>query len=170
MLVQAIVVATVLCVGELVCAPVYVGLAHNVLALIPWALSACLFAVIFTYTVGFALLWSVESLTNKLSQKFLPIAYAIVGLIGFGAWSAYVLTSFLNSILEPLGFDALTGSNQLAVGVNGAALGTAAFFLASVLSKQLASKKLGVIVMGVATLAAAGLGVFYVVSMYGQVY
>ena len=170
MLVQAIIVASVLCIGELVCAPIYVGMSHNVVALVPWALSACLFAVAFTYTVGFALLWAVESLADRMNARLRPVAYAVAGLVGFGAWSAYVVTSFLNSILQPLGFDKLAASEQVSIAVNGAALGMAAFFLASAFGATFASKRVGVIIAGVATLAAAGLGAFYVMAMYSRLY
>ena len=170
MFVQAVIVASVLCIGELVCAPVYVGMSHNVLAVIPWAFAACLFAVAFTYTVGFAVLWAGELLTDKITSRVRPFAFAVFGMLGFGAWSAYVLTSFLNSILTPLGLDQLTGGEQLAIGVNGGALGFAAFFLASALGTRLASKRVGVISACVATVLAAALGAFFVVAMYSRLY
>ena len=170
MFVQAVIVASVLCIGELVCAPVYVGMSHNVLAVIPWAFAACLFAVAFTYTVGFAVLWAGELLTDKITPRVRPFAFAVFGMLGFGAWSAYVLTSFLDSILTPLGHEQLTSGEQLAIGVNGAALGFAAFFLASVLGKVFAAKRVAVISACVATLLAAAAGIFFVVSMYSSLY
>ena len=170
MLVQAVVVASVLCVGEFVCAPIYVELSHRSLAMVPWAFSACLLAVAFTYTVGFALLWAVESLAGKIRAKFLPLAYAAGGLLGFAGWCLYVFTSLLNSILEPLGLPMLTSGQQVAIGINGAALGVAAFFLAAVLAKSLSGRKATVLVMGVFTLIFAGLGAFFLVSMYSQLY
>lgn len=170
MFVQAVIVASVLCVGELVCAPIYVGMAHNVLAVIPWAFSACLFAAFFTYTVGFAVLWAGELLTDKITPRLAPLAFAVFGMLSFGAWSAYVLASFLDSILTPLGLEQLTSGQQLAIGVNGAALGFAAFFLASVLGKTLAVKRIAVISACAATLLAAAAGVFFVISMYSSLY
>ena len=164
MFVQAVMVASVLCIGELVCAPIFVGMSHNVLAVIPWAFAACLF------TVGFAVLWAGELLTDKITPRVRPFAFAVFGMLGFGVWSAYVLTSFLNSILTPLGLDQLTSGEQLAIGVNGAALGFAAFFLASALGTRLASKRVGVISVCVATVLAAALGAFFVVAMYARLY
>ena len=170
MFVQAVMVASVLCIGELVCAPIFVGMSHNVLAVIPWAFAACLFAVAFTYTVGFAVLWAGELLTDKITPRVRPFAFAVFGMLGFGVWSAYVLTSFLNSILTPLGLDQLTSGEQLAIGVNGAALGFAAFFLASALGTRLASKRVAVISACVATVLAAALGAFFVYAMYTRLY
>ena len=55
---QAVVVAVVSCLAQLLCAPVYVGLSYDSLALVPWSAIACLLAVMFSYTVGFAALWA----------------------------------------------------------------------------------------------------------------
>lgn len=60
MLVQAVSIAFVMCVCELVSAPVMVSAVGGAFALMPWFLVACLFAVAFVYTVGFVLLWAAD--------------------------------------------------------------------------------------------------------------
>ena len=97
MLSQAIIVAGVLAVGELACSPLYFSLLKASLALIPWAMEAVFMAVAFTFVVGFALLWCAESFTLKMRERFRPFAYAIVGLIGYGAWSLLVFSATINS-------------------------------------------------------------------------
>ena len=42
---------------ELLCSPLYVSFAPRVFPILPWALVAMLLAVMFSYVVGFALLW-----------------------------------------------------------------------------------------------------------------
>lgn len=103
MLSQAIIVAGVLAVGELACSPLYFSLLKASLALIPWAMEAVFMAVAFTFVVGFALLWCAESFTLKMRERFRPFAYAIVGLIGYGAWSLLVFSATINSVLAMVG-------------------------------------------------------------------
>lgn len=108
MLSQAIIVAGVLAVGELACSPLYFSLLKASLALIPWAMEAVFMAVAFTFVVGFALLWCAESFTIKMRERFRPFAYAIVGLIGYGAWSLLVFSATINSVLAMVGESVLT--------------------------------------------------------------
>ena len=69
MLVQAVSIAFVMCVCELVSAPVMVSAAGGAFALMPWFLVACLFAVAFVYTVGFVLLWAADSFAARLKRR-----------------------------------------------------------------------------------------------------
>ncbi|MCI1219834.1 MAG: 4-hydroxybenzoate polyprenyltransferase [Bifidobacterium sp.] len=170
MLVQAVAIAGVLCVGELLCAPIYVNLAYGKVALLPWAMVACLLAVAFTYTVGFALLWCVESLGGKLRPSLMPVAYASAGLVGFAAWGYAVYPAFLDSILKPLGLPALSGGSLAAVGFNCAVLGFASFFLGSIALKFLSRRKGVVIAIGVLTLLFAAFGAYTVASVYAVLY
>ena len=170
MLVQAIIVGAVLCIGELVCAPIYVGLSQRTLALVPWAFVACTLAVVFTYVVGFAVLWSVESLSGRMRERLVPLAYVGGGAVGFGAWSYFVFTALLNSVLDPLGLTVLSGGQQAAIGVNGAALGAAAFFMAAALAKPLSQFRTAVIAIGVVTVLFAAVGGFFIYAMYEQLY
>ena len=48
MLSQAIIIGGVLCIGEVICSPLYYTLLKSSLALLPWALEACFMAVAFT--------------------------------------------------------------------------------------------------------------------------
>lgn len=170
MLVQAIVAAAALCVGEILCAPVYVNMASHSLALVPWAMVACLLAVAFVYTVGFALFWCVEALTARGRRRYQPIVYGLAGMIGFGFWGRFVLVSFLDSLLAPLNLAQL-GSNQIAViVVNSAVLGFAAFFLGSISPKLVAGHRTGVIATGVATFLVAVAGAYYLYQMYAFLY
>ncbi|OZG63831.1 4-hydroxybenzoate polyprenyltransferase [Bifidobacterium hapali] len=159
MLVQAIIIAGVLCICELVSAPIYVRMSGNAFNILPWFLVADLFAVAFTYTVGFILLWAVESLTDRLDiPKILPFVYALAGLIGFAAWGYAVFPAVINAIIVPAHGIALTSAAKLGIGVNCAAAGFVAFFFGAILPSRLASRRTTVIVIGVVTVAFAVLG------------
>lgn len=164
MLAQAILAAAVLCVAEIVCAPLYFRLVR-VVALVPWALLACLLSAVFVFVPGFALLWCAESLAMKVPRRAVPFVYAVVGMVGFGAWSRLVVTSVIDAVLSPFGYASLGGSDVLAVTVNGGALGFAAFFLASYLGSRFAGRRRAVILTGAVTLllTAAGAAVAFLV-------
>lgn len=170
MLVQAITIASVLCVGEIVCAPIFLNLSHNLLALVPWAMLACLLAVGFTYTVGFAVLWCVETFASRVRQSLVPLAYGAAGLVSFAAWGVFVFTAMVNSILLPSHIQPIDNGSMVVIGVNCAALGAAAFVIAYVFSPRLAKSRIWVIVLGVLTLVFAAFGVFYLSQMYAALY
>ena len=164
MLSQAIIVAGVLAVGELACSPLYFSLLKASLALIPWAMEAVFMAVAFTFVVGFALLWCSESFTIKLRERFRPFAYAIVGLIGYGAWSLLV------SVLAMVGESVLTNGQIGAIALNGAALGFVAFLFAKLLDVKLGNRKTTAIIMLVVEVTAAIIGLIIMILMFRALY
>ncbi|KFI76940.1 hypothetical protein [Bifidobacterium mongoliense] len=170
MLVQAISAATALCVGELLCAPIYVALVGGKVALVPWALTACLLSVAFVYTVGFALLWCVEGLMRNGTPRWRPLIGGVAGLIGFGFWGRFVIAAFLDSLRVPLGLSPLGLGPIVTVVINSAVLGFAAFFLGYIAPKALAKRRATVIVMGVATVVLAIAGGYYLSRMYAVLY
>ena len=131
MLVQAISIAFVMCVCELVSAPVMVSAAGGAFALMPWFLVACLFAVAFVYTVGFVLLWAADSFAARLKRRdaLMPLIYAVIGCVGFGIWGYCVYPATMNSIITRAGLDTLSQGDSLMIGINCAVVGLAAFFL-----------------------------------------
>lgn len=170
MLVQAIAIAAILCVAEILCSPIFIQLTHQSVALVPWIFVACLCAVVFSYTVGFALLWCAESLARHIRESLVPIAYGCIGLIGFGIWGSAVVGSLLNSILVPLGFAVLTSSQTVTIAVNSAVLGFASFFLAFLAPRVMGKCKGMVIVAGICTLLCAVAGVFFLSRMMSVLY
>lgn len=170
MLTQTVVAAAALCIGEIVSAPIYVGMASNRLALVPWAMVACLLAVAFVYTVGFAVLWGVDNLTRRMSIRYRPVAYGVVGMIGFGCWGRFVVAAFLDSLLRPLGLTTLSAGSLLLITINSAVLGFAAWFLAYVSPKPLADRRVTVAVIGVVTVLLAVAGAYYLSRMYAVLY
>lgn len=146
-----------LAVGELACSPLYFSLLKASLALIPWAMEAVFMAVAFTFVVGFALLWCAESFTLKMRERFRPFAYAIVGLIGYGAWSLLVFSATINSVLAMVGESVLTNGQIGAIALNGAALGFVAFLFAKLLDVKLGNRKTTAIIMLVVEVTAASL-------------
>ncbi|OZG62430.1 cadmium transporter [Bifidobacterium lemurum] len=170
MLAQAAIVAATLCVGEIACSPLYFNLLAQSVALVPWALMACLIAVAFSYIIGFALLWCAESFTNRMRANLQPFAYAAVGLIGYGVWGLFVITSSLNSVLEPLAQPLLSNGQIVAVTVNSGALGAVAFFLARMLGEKLAVRRKPAIALIVAEAALAVAGLAVMVIMFRQLY
>ncbi|NEG89389.1 4-hydroxybenzoate polyprenyltransferase [Bifidobacterium aerophilum] len=167
MLVQAVVIAVALCACELVSAPIYVKMSGQRFNALPWFLVACLFAVAFTYTVGFVLLWAVESLTDRLDiPKLLPFVYAAAGLIGFAAWGCAVFPAVIDSVIMPAGGVALTASAKLGIGVNCAAAGLVSFFFGAILPARLSARRGTVIAAGIATIVLAVLGgVIYAMTL-----
>lgn len=171
MLSQAIIVAGVLAVGELACSPLYFSLLKASLALIPWAMEAVFMAVAFTFVVGgFALLWCAESFTLKMRERFRPFAYAIVGLIGYGAWSLLVFSATINSVLAMVGERVLTNGQIGAIALNGAALGFAAFLFAKLLDVKLGNRKTTAIIMLVVEVTAAIIGLIIMILMFRALY
>ena len=161
MLSQAIIVAGVLAVGELACSPLYFSLLKASLALM---------AVAFTFVVGFALLWCAESFTIKMRERFRPFAYAIVGLIGYGAWSLLVFSATINSVLAMVGESVLTNGQIGAIALNGAALGFVAFLFAKLLDVKLGNRKTTAIIMLVVEVTAAIIGLIIMILMFRALY
>lgn len=168
--VQAMSIAGLLCVGETICAPIYVSLSSGTLALVPWAMVACLVAVVFTYTVGFALLWCAEAFSRRIRAAFVPLIYAAVGLVGFGAWGYFVISAVMNSILEPLGHAALSSGQLAVVALNCAVLGLASFTAGYVMPFKLAAHRSAVVALGVLTALAGLVGAFFMIQMYAVLY
>lgn len=169
LMVQGVVAAAVACVGEFICAPVYASMAH--LAVVPWAMVACLLAVAYTYIVGFALLWAAQSLSHGVRNvRALPFVYGGVGLFGFCAWGVFVLPAMVDSFAEPQGLAAMTTAQTVAAGFNCAVIGFVAFFLAKLAYPQLARRRGAVFTLGALTLVAAAAGVFFLTRMYGALY
>ena len=131
MLVQAVSIAFVMCVCELVSAPVMVSAVGGAFALMPWFLVACLFAVAFVYTVGFVLLWAADSFAARLKRRdaLMPLIYAVIGCVGFGIWGYCVYPATMNSIITRAGLPTLSQGDSLMIGINCAVVGLAAFFL-----------------------------------------
>ncbi|KAA8821657.1 hypothetical protein [Bifidobacterium vespertilionis] len=169
LLVQGVVAALVACVGEIIIAPIYAAIAH--LAVVPWAMVACLLAVAYTYIVGFALLWAAESLSHGVKNpKAVPFVYGGVGLFGFGAWGVFVLPAMVNSFSGPQGLAAMSTGQIVATAFNCAVIGFAAFVIARIAYPKLAMRRGAVYGIGAVTVALALLGLFFATRMYGVLY
>lgn len=169
MLAQAVLATAVLCAAQIVCAPLYFRLAR-VVALLPWALLACLLSAVFVFVPGFALLWCAESLSMKAPRRAVPFIYAVVGMVGFGVWSRLVVASVIDAVLSPYGYANLGGSDVLAITVNGGAMGFAAFFLASYLGSRFAGSRKAVVVTAAALLLLTVAGTVVAFLMFSRLY
>lgn len=170
MLSQAIIVAGILAIGEIVCSPLYFTLMNHSLALVPWTLEAVFLAVAFSFVVGFALLWCAESFTFKLGERFRPFGYAVVGLIGYGAWNLLVFTATINSVLVKVGEGVLSNGQVVAVALNGAALGFVAFLFSKLLDVKLGNRKTMAIIMLVVEIVIAIIGLLIMIRMFSVLY
>lgn len=141
MLAQNIIAGTVLSVGAIACSGFYLSMIGNVASLVPWALMVVLVAVAFTYIVGFALLWCVESFTLRMREKFRPIAYGVVGALGYGVWGMLVMSSLMNSLDQPLNGVVLSNGDIAALTVNYAVFGFIAYMLAQAYGRSFASRR-----------------------------
>ena len=119
---------------------------------------------------GFALLWCAESFTIKMRERFRPFAYAIVGLIGYGAWSLLVFSATINSVLAMVGESVLTNGQIGAIALNGAALGFVAFLFAKLLDVKLGNRKTTAIIMLVVEVTAAIIGLIIMILMFRALY
>ncbi len=168
---QAVIAAGIMCVLEIICAPLYLAMApQHSIALIPWAAVACLLAVGFTYTVGFALLWIADVLAGRVRERLGPLVFGAVGLVGFLIWGYFVVPSVFDSLVTPLGGSALAGSQLWAVAFNCAVIGFVAFALGRFLSPRASSRVVPLIVVTAVTVLLAALGIFYLSAMYSQLY
>ncbi|MBM6699063.1 cadmium transporter [Bifidobacterium pullorum subsp. saeculare] len=163
--VQAVIIAAVLCFGEICCAPLVVGFVPGVFPVGSWALVACVFAVMFSYVVGFALLWCVESFTLRMRAKFRPLAYAAMGAVGYAVWGLLVIASITNSITAAVGAGVMSNAEMIAMGVSSACLGALAFFAASLGAPTLAKRHAIVVAVAVMTMLLAVAGAVMLAGM-----
>lgn len=173
---QAAIAAIVICLCDLVVAPIYSAMATDaqggaVVALVPMAAMLSALGVAFVCTVGFALLWVADIVTMRAGRPKLSwLVYGVAGLIGFGAWGGLVVPSVLDSIASPLGGAAIAGGNLVAVVANSAAIGALAFALAEMFAGRLRSRRGLAIALGVIAVAIAAFGAYVMVAVFGRLY
>lgn len=166
MLAQNIIIGTVLAIGAIACSGFYLAMIGNVASLVPWALVVTFVAVAYTYVVGFALLWCVESFTLRMRDKFKPFAYGVVGAVGYGIWGLFVMTSVMNSLDQPLNGIVLANGDVAAVAVNYAVFGFVAAMLAQMFAPKLAAKRGVAIALLAVQIVLAALGLVCAVMMF----
>lgn len=167
---QAIIIGTVLGIGAISCSGFYLSMMGGNVALVPWMCVMLAVAVIFTYVVGFALLWCAESFTLRMRAKFKPLAYGVVGLIGFGVWGLLVGTSLLNSIGQPLNGVVLSNGDVFAITLNYAVFGFLAFMLGQVFAPKLCTRKPLALALLAVQVVLAVFGVVAMVMMFSALY
>lgn len=165
MLTQAIIVAAALCIGELICCPLYVTFMPQVFYPLSWGLVAMLLAVMFSYVVGFALLWCAESFAYRMKEKLQPLVYSLIGAVSFAVWTVWVILGIMNMIGGRLNVGQVSAQSTMIAVINGALLGLAAFFCASTLGKRLSKYKTAMIILGCVTVIVAIAGGFILASM-----
>lgn len=165
-LAQAVIAGTVLTVGAIACSGFYLSMIGNVAALLPWATIVILIAVAFTYIVGFALLWCAEALTLRANDKLKPWLYGVVGLIGYGVWGMFVMSTMMNTLNQPLNGVVLSNSDVMALTVNYAVFGFIAFLLAQAYAPKIATKKGLTIGLMVVQIVLAIIGIIVLVMMF----
>lgn len=174
MFAQAVIVGTALTVGAIACSGFYLTMIADpttnapVVALVPWMTVTVLIAAIFTYVVGFALLWCAEAFTNRMKDKFKPWAYAVIGLIGYGIWGMFVMSSTMNSLNQSLNGVVLANSDIAALTVNYAVFGFIAFLLAQAYGTKLSTKKPVAFALLAVQVVLAVLGIIVMVMIFGQ--
>ena len=84
-----------------------------------------LLAVMFSYVVGFALLWCAESFAYRMKRKLQPVVYAVTGAIGFGVWTVWVVLGVMNMISGGLGMGTVSADHTTIAAIDGAVLGLA---------------------------------------------
>ncbi|NEG55712.1 cadmium transporter [Bifidobacterium platyrrhinorum] len=166
MLAQNIIVGAALTVGAIACSGFYLTMIGNVASLVPWALVVTFVAVAYTYVVGFAILWCVESFTLRMRDKFKPVAYGVIGAIGYGVWGLFVMTSVMNSLDQPLNGVVLSNGDVVAITVNYAVFGFIATMLGQAHATKLAARSKTAIGLLVAQIALAALGLVCAVMMF----
>ena len=170
MLAQAVIAGTALTVGAIACSGFYLSMIGNVAALLPWATIVILIAVAFTYIVGFALLWCAEALTLRANDKLKPWLYGVVGLIGYGVWGRFVMSTMMNTLSQPLNGVVLSNSDVMALTVNYAVFGFLSFLLGQVLAPKLRTRKPLAFGLLAVQIALAVFGLIAMVMMFGALY
>ncbi|MBT1163935.1 cadmium transporter [Bifidobacterium felsineum] len=175
MLAQAVIAGTALTVGAIACSGFYLNMIADpktnapVIALMPWMAATVLVAVVFTYVVGFALLWCAESFTIHLKDAFKPWGYAVVGLIGYAIWGMFVMGSTMNSLDQSINGVVLANSDILALTANYAVFGFIAFLLAQAYGTKLATKKTAAFTLLAIQIVLAVLGIVVMVMIFSQI-
>lgn len=170
MLTQAIVAAGVMCVCEIISAPMIISMASGAFALIPWIAVACMLAVLFVLVLGFAFLWMAGNLAHNFSEHRAPICYAVIGGLSFGVWGGLLYPTFINSVLEPAGIDPISRGDLWAIVFNCVIVGLVSYTFAALFGRRLAQRRVAAIALGVVMLALAALGVFYLWQFYAMLY
>lgn len=165
MLAQAVTLAATLTFCEIFCAPLTATFRPAVFALLPWAGVASLFAVMFSFVVGFALLWCAESFAYRMRRRLRPLVYATIGAISFGVWTVWVILGVRDMITARLGAGVLSAHDTTVAAVSGALLGMAAFFAAYTLGERLARHRAAVIALAAASLLVACYGGYVLAVM-----
>lgn len=175
MLAQAVIAGTALTVGAIACSGFYLSMIADpktgspVVALVPWMAVTVLIAVVFSYVVGFALLWCAESFTNRMKDTFKPWAYAAVGLIGYAIWGMFVMGTTMNSLDQAVNGVVLANQDILALTANYAVFGFIAFLLAQAYGAKLATRKTAVIALLIVQIVLAVLGGIVLFMIFGQI-
>ncbi|WP_133122364.1 4-hydroxybenzoate polyprenyltransferase [Bifidobacterium simiarum] len=167
---RGVLVAGVMCLCELVSAPLVNSLAGGAFTLLPWASVACLLSVAFVLILGFAFLWLAESLSRNFSGRATPVCYGLVGMISYGIWGGLVFPAIINSILRPAGLTEISGMGNWMITLNCLIIGMVSYSLAYIFAPSMAKKRGGVIAIGVVVVAAALLGAFFLWQFYARLY
>ncbi|RSX52580.1 Cd efflux system component [Bifidobacterium callimiconis] len=170
MLTQAIIAAGVMCVCEIICAPMIISMASGAFALIPWIAVACMLAVLFVLVLGFAFLWMADNLSHNFPERRAPICYAVIGGLSFGIWGGLLYPTFINSVLEPVGIDPISRGNLWAIVFNCVIIGLVSYLCAALFGRRLAQRRAAAITIGVVLLVVTVLGVFYLWRFYAMLY
>ncbi|MBT1171199.1 cadmium transporter [Bifidobacterium sp. SO4] len=175
MLAQAVIAGTALTVGAIACSGFYLSMIADpktgspVVALVPWMAVTVLIAVVFSYVVGFALLWCAESFTNRMKETFKPWAYAVVGLIGYAIWGMFVMGTTMNSLDQAVNGVVLANQDILALTANYAVFGFIAFLLAQAYGAKLATRKTAVVALLIVQIVLAVFGGIVLFMIFGQI-
>lgn len=167
---QGIIVGGVMCLCELVSAPLVNTLAGGAFTLLPWACVACLLSTVFVVVLGYAFLWLAGSLSRNFSGRAAPVCYGAVGMISYGIWGGLVFSAIINSILKPAGLAEISGTGNWMIAVNCLIIGMVSYCLAYIFAPTLARKRGTVITIGVAVVAVALLGAFFLWRFYAQLH
>lgn len=170
MVAQNVIAAAVLCIGEVIAAPLYMIIVHGGIALVPWMMVACMLAVAFCATAGFALLWLAQSLVSRMSGVHAVVVYAVTGFVGFGLWGFLVVVSLIDSLTVAQGLAALVAGQALSVAFNSAVWGFLGYGGAQAVGERFARHRRAVYVTGAVLVIVAAVGLFYAVSMFSVVY
>ena len=170
MLAQAVLVGTVLVVGAVCCCGFYLAMIGRVVALLPWVSMVALIAVMFSYVVGFALLWCAEAFTRRMRERYKPLAYGLVGMVGYAVWGLAVMTSLMNALDQPLNGTVLSNGAVISLVVNYAVIGFLAFALSEMFASSFAARRVLACVLLGAQILLAVAGVVVMIMVFSALY
>jgi hypothetical protein len=165
-----VIAAALMCVCNIIVAPLYASLSGNRLAVLPWVAVISLLTVGFCATVGFAVVWLGDLLGARVRSRYVPLVFACLGFVAFGIWGGFVVASIFDSIVVPAGASPLQGMALWSVAINSAVIGALGFGAGRFIAERKRLVWPFTWTLIIVELLVAGAGIFFLAQVYAFLY